>query len=72
MVVGLALINCANRGTPNGGERDRTPPVITRTSPENYSTDFDAKEIRIYFDEYIKITNLNMILIFYHHVQHQD
>ena len=63
MVVGLALINCANRGTPNGGERDRTPPVITRTSPENYSTDFDAKEIRIYFDEYIKITNLQKNLI---------
>ena len=63
ILVGLMLINCANRGTPSGGERDRTPPEIIRTSPENYSVDFNTNEIRIYFDEYIKIKNLQQNLI---------
>lgn len=63
LLVGLLLINCANRGTPSGGERDRVPPEITRTTPDNYSVDFDANEIRIYFDEYIKIKNLQKNLI---------
>lgn len=57
------LFNCANRGTPSGGEKDVTPPVIIRSVPENYSVDFTSKEIRIYFDEYIKINDLRKQLI---------
>ncbi|TBM98990.1 hypothetical protein EYD45_15855 [Hyunsoonleella flava] len=63
LTVGCIFINCANRGTPEGGEEDVTPPVIVSTSPENYSTNFNAKEIRIEFDEYIKIKNLQKQLI---------
>ncbi len=63
IIIGCIFINCANRGTPEGGEKDITPPVIISTSPENYSTNFKAKEIRIEFDEYIKIKNLQKQLI---------
>ena len=51
----LAIVNCANRGTPSGGEKDETPPEIIKTIPENYSTGFNTDEIRISFDEYITI-----------------
>ena len=57
-IIGLILANCANRGTPDGGPKDETPPVITKSEPENFTTEFNAKEIKIYFDEYIKIKDL--------------
>jgi uncharacterized protein (DUF2141 family) len=56
-------VQCANRGTPSGGEKDITPPVIVKTEPKNQSTNFTAKEIKIYFDEYIKIKDLQKQLI---------
>ena len=59
----IAVISCANRGTPSGGEKDILPPKITRSSPENFSTNFKGKEIRIYFDEYIKIKDVQKQLI---------
>ncbi len=62
-VISLVLTNCANRGNPTGGEKDVTPPVITKSVPENYSTNFNAQEIKIYFDEYVKIIDLQKQLI---------
>ena len=55
-IVFLALViaSCANRGTPSGGEKDTEPPVILKSVPENFTTNFKGNEIRIYFDEYIK------------------
>jgi uncharacterized protein (DUF2141 family) len=63
VIISCIFINCANRGTPEGGEKDVTPPEIVNTSPKNYSTNFKAKEIRIEFNEYIKIKNLQKQLI---------
>ena len=63
LVICFVLVNCANRGTPTGGDKDITPPVITKSIPENYSVNFNAKEIKIYFDEYIKVKNLQKQLI---------
>ncbi len=40
---------------PEGGPIDEEPPKFIRSNPENYSTNFDAEEIRIFFDEYIKL-----------------
>jgi uncharacterized protein (DUF2141 family) len=61
--LSILLINCANRGRPSGGETDSTPPTIVRSSPENFSTNFKADEIKIYFDEYVKIKNQQKQLI---------
>jgi uncharacterized protein (DUF2141 family) len=63
VVIGLIFINCANKGTPSGGEKDVTPPRIVKSEPENYSTNFNKKEIRVYFDEYIKIKDIQKQLI---------
>ncbi|GGG38803.1 Ig-like domain-containing domain [Bizionia arctica] len=57
------LANCANKGRPNGGDKDIAPPVIVKSVPENFSTNFKETEIRITFNEYIKIKNLQKQLI---------
>ena len=59
----VMLVNCANRGNPAGGEKDIEPPRILKSLPENYTTDFNEKEIRINFDEYVKIKNVQKQLI---------
>ncbi len=59
----VVILGCANRGRPQGGPKDTDAPVITRTSPENFTTNFEGNEIRIYFDEYVKIKNLQKQLI---------
>jgi len=61
--IGITLANCANRGRPEGGPKDITPPKIVKSIPENYSTHFKGDEIEIFFDEYIKIKDLQKQLI---------
>jgi uncharacterized protein (DUF2141 family) len=63
VTLSLVLFQCANRGTADGGPKDETPPVIIKEEPENFSTNFTANEIRIYFDEYIKFKNIQKQLI---------
>ncbi|MBT8309804.1 MAG: Ig-like domain-containing protein [Flavobacteriaceae bacterium] len=62
-IIGFMISTCANRGTISGGEKDKEPPVITRESPENFSTNFNENEIRIYFNEYVKVKDLQKQLI---------
>lgn len=62
-IISLILFRCANRGTASGGEKDITPPVIVKEVPENFSTNFDATEIKIFFNEYIKLKNIQKQLI---------
>ena len=57
------IINCANRGRPEGGEKDSEPPVVTKEVPENFSINFNSDEIKVYFDEYVKLKDLQKQLI---------
>ncbi len=59
----LSFVDCAKKGTPSGGLRDTIPPVIVRSSPENYSINFTGNEIEIRFDEYIKLKDIDKQLI---------
>ena len=61
--VSLTLVNCAKRGTPEGGPIDSIPPVFVKATPPNFTTSFDKDEVRIYFDEYIKLKDLQKQLI---------
>lgn len=63
IVITIVLASCANRGNPSGGPKDEEAPVIVRSSPENFTTNFKGKEIRIYFNEYVKVKNLQKQLI---------
>jgi uncharacterized protein (DUF2141 family) len=59
----LSFVDCAKKGTPSGGKRDSIPPVIIKSSPENYSINFTGDEIRIQFDEYIRLKDLQKELL---------
>ena len=61
------IISCAQPSAPTGGTRDTTPPVVTKSNPENYSTNFHQKEIKIEFNEWIlPLTNAkNQVIISY-------
>ncbi|MGH2665459.1 Ig-like domain-containing protein [Flavobacterium sp.] len=59
----LLAVGCAKRGTITGGDKDIAPPKIMSSSPKNFSTNFDKNTIKITFDEYIKIKDLQKNLI---------
>ncbi len=61
--MALVLWQCARRGNPTGGEKDITPPQLIRTEPENFSTEFKSDKIRLYFDEFIKLEDVQNQLI---------
>ena len=64
--LGLSLTafwQCARRGNPTGGPKDVDPPVLLRAEPENLSINFDSQKIRLYFDEYIKLQDVQNQLI---------
>lgn len=48
---------------PTGGEKDTEPPKIRYSTPNNFTTNFKSNEIKIYFDEYVKIKNAQKQLI---------
>lgn len=63
LILTIAVTGCAKRGNITGGLKDTIPPSIVRSSPANMSTNFTGNEIRIDFDEYIKIKDINKQLI---------
>jgi len=63
IVISLIFSHCANKGTASGGPKDVLPPVIIKSIPENFSLNFDSKEVVIYFDEYIKMKDLQKQLL---------
>ncbi len=63
LFTALALHQCARRGSPSGGPKDTEPPVLIKAEPENLSTNFKTSKIRLYFDEYIKLQDVQNQLI---------
>jgi len=61
-VLIFIVSSCARRGRPEGGPKDEDKPIMVKTDPEK-SIHFDADEIKIYFDEYIKLKDVNSQLI---------
>ncbi len=59
----VALIQCGRRGNPTGGPKDLDPPKLVKADPENMTLNFKAKKIRLYFDEYIKLEDIQNQLI---------
>lgn len=51
----MVLYACAKQGYPTGGPKDEKPPVVLSTTPPNGTTNFDAKEFLIAFDEYVQV-----------------
>ncbi|MCO5724476.1 Ig-like domain-containing protein [Robiginitalea marina] len=59
----VALSHCGRRGSPGGGPKDETPPVLVRAEPPNNTTGFATNKIRLYFDEYIRLQDVQNQLI---------
>ncbi len=59
----LALWQCAKRGSPTGGPKDVTPPKLIRSEPENFTINFKENKIRLYFDELIKLQDVQNQLV---------
>jgi uncharacterized protein (DUF2141 family) len=63
ILLALSVVNCAKRGTITGGLKDTLAPILKASFPANYSTNFKGDEIKLVFDENIKLKNLNKQLI---------
>lgn len=63
LITGLILFACANVVSPAGGPRDETPPVVVRSTPPNFSPNFEGGEIRIFFDEFVQLKDINQKLL---------
>lgn len=61
--IALAFYQCARKGTPTGGPKDETPPILLKAEPENMSINFKAQKIRLYFDELVKLNDVQEQLI---------
>ena len=59
----LVVVSCAKRGSITGGLKDTIAPVLKASFPKNFSTNFTGNEIKLTFDEYIKLKDLKKQLI---------
>ncbi|ARV08013.1 hypothetical protein BTO04_07745 [Polaribacter sp. SA4-10] len=60
----LAIIfNCARTGRPDGGPKDEEAPLFVTSNPPYETLNFDKKEIKIYFNEYVKLKDINKQLV---------
>ena len=59
----LLAASCARRSSPSGGEKDSIPPVLIASNPKINSVNFNSDEIRLTFDEWVKLDNLDQQLI---------
>ena len=62
VLAGIFSINsCARQGTPSGGPKDVTPPVLIGATPDTLAVNVDPniKTIELKFDEYIQIKEYN-------------
>ena len=63
IMVMILIVGCARRSSPSGGEKDSIPPVLIASNPKLNTVNFNADEIRLKFDEWVKLQNLDRQLI---------
>lgn len=62
-LLALFIVSCAKRGNISGGFQDTLAPVLRESVPKNFKTNFTGNEIKLYFDEYVKLKDVNKQLI---------
>ncbi len=55
VVFGLLMGACASIGRPNGGPRDKEPPVFVRSNPSPGTLNFSGSHLEVVFNENIKL-----------------
>lgn len=59
----VLTFSCAKRGSIGGGLKDTLAPVLSSSFPKNYSKNVSPKEIKLNFNEYVKLKNVAKQLI---------
>ena len=60
LIMILILIwSCAKISAPSGGPKDKKPPVVVKSVPENGSRNFRGKKLVITFDEYVVLDKIS-------------
>jgi hypothetical protein len=55
--------SCARTGRPDGGPKDESAPLFVTANPAYETVNFNKKEIRLNFDEFVVLKNLNKQLV---------
>ena len=63
LVIVLLTSNCARKGIPNGGKKDSIAPLMVTANPPHKTIHFKSEKIKIYFDEYITLKDVNEQLV---------
>lgn len=64
VIISLILMNgCAQVVSPSGGKKDTLAATVVKTLPKNQSLSFKGQEVEIYFNEFIKVDNLQQQLL---------
>jgi Bacterial Ig-like domain len=59
----LLMASCAKRGSITGGSKDTLAPILKASFPKNFSTNFKGNEIKLTFDEFVKLKDIKKQLI---------
>jgi uncharacterized protein (DUF2141 family) len=63
LLISFSFYQCGRKGTPTGGIKDIIPPKLEKSEPAQMTTNFKADKIRLYFDEFIKLKDVQEQLI---------
>jgi len=58
-ILTIFISSCAKISSPTGGKRDRIPPAVVKSIPENGTKNFREKSIEITFDEYLVLDKIS-------------
>lgn len=53
--IALAVVSCATMGTPEGGPKDVTPPVVVRTNPPQGTLNFSGKKVTLTMNKNVEL-----------------
>ena len=63
LLISVLFTSCAKRGYITGGMKDTIAPVLKLSEPKNFSTNFKGNVIKLQFDEYVKLKDVNKQMI---------
>lgn len=63
VITSIFLMACASVQPLSGGDKDEIPPKVLRVSPDSASTNVNTQTFVFQFDEYVKTTKVNDLLL---------
>jgi len=63
VIIPIILWNCASQSQPTGGPKDKEPPKLISSIPEDQSLNYREKLIELEFDEHMAVSKIKTELI---------